>query len=747
MTAPPGAGPAPEQPQPAQPSPPEGPVAAGDAESPAAGAAPAAGSEPVPEQDSFTVGPGGDAAEATSRYGQGTRRGEYLRDAGGRDTGQGFGIGGRGYFTGDTRLSPLPSRLVDPIERAFVRPACLPEMRAAFEKRYVVVLRGPDGYGKRGLAIHLLLDSVSRLFQIDQSADLARLREWIEAGDGEDQRIDRNAGFILDHPSGVANLQSSVLQGLEEALFRADARLVLILGSEVMVTDELHDYVIDVASAPDCDEIAASHLRFLAGREMAERLLGRSDIREFISQELGANATCRLAAELAAELADDVSAASDTGIVDIARIKAGRLRRGAETFDLWFTGLEDTQSRCFAVALAVLNGLPYDTVAKAARALRRRFDASPYMVAVTAQEPLPDIQRPFVASRQDWLHRLQARIRESEVRGACGNSHAQIIEYKDDAQPQRVIGRAWSDYQAQDSLLDWLGELAEDVSEQVRILAGKALGQLAVWSFDHLSQNILGPWATGRRCQREAVAYALMFVAGHDSRLHENVRRLIAGWYQNHRKPLAQATAARAYGLVRAAIDRTDALDALDRLATVDDIRVAVAIGDALTDLVDDSTDGFACQVLERLAGHLDDNDMSATIELAFLILADGLLASVPADGQAHEVSWPFLLRLAAKEAQARAALVRLWRHVINGARFVDEAAQVMTEWAAVTEADPQLQEAFLRLVRAVTATDDRSRGIFARYAAVWSSASNFKPLPKASTAVQAILDAERTLR
>ena len=33
---------------------------------------------------------------------------------------------------------------------------------------------------------------------------------------------------------------------------------------------------------------------------------------------------------------------------------------------------------------------------------------------------------------------------------------------------QKVMTRAFADYQAQDKLLDWLGELTQDGSEQVR---------------------------------------------------------------------------------------------------------------------------------------------------------------------------------------------------------------------------------------------------------------------------------------
>ena len=149
------------------------------------------------------------------------------------------------------------------------------------------------------------------------------------------------------------------------------------------------------------------------------------------------------------------------------------------------------------------------------------------------------------------------------------------MEYRDPDYVIKVIRRAWSDYEVQDLLLCWLGELAEDASEQVRIFAGIALGRLATWSFDTLSSSVLTPWAISqRRTRREAVAYALRVVAG-DHRLRENASQLISGWYASRSNPLAQATAARSYGVAYGLFDPAAAFEALDRLTAVDDIRVA----------------------------------------------------------------------------------------------------------------------------------------------------------------------------
>src|SRR5207244_2346715 len=139
--------------------------------------------------------------------------------------------------------------------------------------------------------------------------------------------------------------------------------------------------------------------------------------------------------------------------------------------------------------------LPYDTVARGARALYRKFDSPPYVVMAAGLDVPPDGRRPFRMSRREWLHRLRARVKEIEVRGTYGASPAEAVEYKDPDYISKVIGRAWSDFETQDTLLAWLSDLAENPSEQVRIFAGIALGRLATWSFDLLSLSVLAPWA------------------------------------------------------------------------------------------------------------------------------------------------------------------------------------------------------------------------------------------------------------
>ena len=681
-------------------------------------------------------------------------RNEYLREAE-RLTVEGDAVGRDKYIflvggKQPARLRRLPERQIEPIRGAFVAPGGLKDIQAAFERNSrTVILRGPAGCGKQGLAIHMLIDlSPGPVFHLDSAVDLTRLAEWIETDLKGRDRIEQGAGFLLNQPLGFANLYGSVLQGLDEALEQADARLVLTIDSGVRVPDrDLLDYIVDVTSAPDYFDIVVSHLRFRLTKEVADHLIAPADAKDVITRQLGDGASCKLAADLAEAIAAEWDASDDEHEFDIKRIESWKSQRGAEDFDIWFADLGDTRSRSFAIALAVLNGLPYDAVAKGARKLYRSFDKPPYLLTPSADDVQPERLRPFRTSRREWLHKLRARITETTIQGPYGQSRAEMVEYRDPDYAVKVIRRAWSDFEVQDVLLAWLGELAGDPSEQLRIFAGMALGGLAAWSFDTFCSSMMESWAGGQHLgRREAVAYALRVVIA-DPLLRGSAEQLIFAWYASS-SPFAQATAARAYGVAYGPLDPRAAFEALDRLTVVEDIRVATAIGDSVADLLAVGGDDFAGYALPRLADSVRQPDRTGAVQLVFLILADGLVTRTQSDlEEPGPIFCPLLLALTTRLPEVRSAIVTLWRYVLNEALFHREAEQVITRWAAAAERDPAIREAFLRLARAIARDDERSLMILDRYCALWVSADNLSPLPMVSSALHTVLTTDREAR
>ena len=735
---------APAAPPPAAPAAPAAPQTPGPAAAAPAPETPAGGTPPAGETAAgFTVESGTGAAEATSRPGAGSVRHEFLHDATNLLV-EGDVVGGdkHVFLIGGTervRLSKLSPLMAEPVAEAFVPPPQgWDDLRADFGARRTAILREAAGYGKTATAIRLFqAASTQVVYHLDPKVDLTRLAEWLEPDRSGTRPVPPGSGFLCQ-PAQLDHLHGWVLQSLDAALVAADARLVLTVASDTPLADEdLRDYLLRLPPPPDHASIVRSHLRWRLGDFPADQVLAQPALLALVDELLGTEASRRFAGDLAHVISQEI----DGGTPNVARIRTRMAQRTSEDFDIWFGGLADLESRSFAIALAAFNGLPYENVTQAARMLRSRLEPDrPPILAGSLTDLASARTEEFQERRRDRLRALRARTRGGQVRMPYGRVPAEVVEYTDEQHHRLVIRHAWSEYQIQRILLDWLGALVEDAAEQVRVWAATTIGLLATHSFDYVVQAVLAGWATSDQpWRREAVAQALRVPAA-DPVLRPTVNRLVAAWYADRDRPLAQATAARVYGVSLGRTDPGAAVDALERLAAIDDIRIAASIGDSFADLLADDADRLAPVVLGALLRWLGDRKREAAGQLVFLILADALVTEL-ADGPAP---WPTLLFLADRRPDLRTRLVLLWRHVLNAALLHDEAEKVMAVWAGLAEADQALRDAFVGMVRATAAGHERTRRILERCARQWRSPDNLRATPRTADAVAAALDGEK---
>ncbi|MGA5820526.1 hypothetical protein ACPC54_21990 [Kitasatospora sp. NPDC094028] len=647
-----------------------------------------------------------------------------------------------------------PLRLVSPlvlerVRRAFAEPAGWPEVRAAFGRRRLAILRGPAGSGKTTAALRLLLGcSVDRTYHLDRTTDLgaltARLEADAEEGPGEP------VGYLVDQPADRATLNGPLVQALDGALHRAGARLVLTVGQESGLVDpEILGHVIDLPAPPEPAAIVRRHLDWRLGEAVATLLLSRRGVAELVDEQLAADGACRAAAELAAALAD-AAEATGTGAPDLDLVREKLARRGEEDFEIWVENLDDPFLRCYAVALAVLNGLPQEDVAAAARGLYRRLGVEDYTVLATADGHLPRVREPYRVPRRRRLARLRAQAVPVRLFSPYGRVPAEGLRFKDPGYPRRLIQHAWAELPLHSVLLDWLGELVENPSEHVRTHAGVALGVLADRSFQYLMDHLFFRWADdGDARRRTAVAHALK-VCAKNPELVRRVKNLAAGWLVEASRPNLQATAARVYAVSLGGAEPLVAIDALARLCMVDDdLDVAIAVGDSLSDILTD--DGrLAAVVLGRLHAALADHRARATVLLAFLLVnAEFVVETETLAEPAAMPNWPGLLIRVDREPALRAPFVALWRAALNEADPVHRAVceVVLQLWARLTEADPALRDVFVRMVGALADGDPRTATILRRQAVDWSGPYSITPFTRSTAAVTAELDRQESAR
>ncbi|WP_327274419.1 ATP-binding protein [Streptomyces sp. NBC_01224] len=678
-------------------------------------------------------GPGAESFEATGRMGQGSLRHDRVRNAFANVEGDVFGGDKYVLLLGGAqrRLRTISPLLDERVRFAYQEPPGLSAAREALAGRHLLILRGAPGHGKTAMAVRLLQGmGATAKYHLDSDVDFASLVDLLERGGDS---IERGAAFLLDQPSAIAGLRGEVYEKVQGALALAGAWLVMTVSSTEVADSELLTAVVDVTEAPDQRGIVSSHLRWRLGDAVRDRLLADDGIGKLLDELLDGDPACKQAADLAAAITEEW----ETGQLDPEGIKKRRARQADEDFDIWVESLREPAARTLAIALAVLNGLPQEYIATAARALRERLeDDRPHVLMAGPNGEPPRIKDPFAAPRRTQLTRLRARDIGKE-NGEPGRA----LEYKDPSYPRRIIRHAWIQYEIQNELLDWLSALVVDPAEEVRVYAAAALGVIAAESYTYLCDQVFHQWAQSENpLRRDAVAYALQ-IASRDPWIREQADMLVEGWFADRRRPYAQATAARVYGMGE---DPELAVAALARLTVVDRATVAVAVGRSLTDLLAQNTDS-AELVLRTLHERSADHRRRPTALLSFLIVAAQVVVGRGESGtDGYMEQWPALLYLAHHREELRAPFIALWRESLNQAEFGEEAQQVLRNWAAVAERDPSLRAMFQLMVGAIAYGDPRTGRILRRCAADWVDPDELAPLPLTTAVVHAQLDLER---
>ena len=705
-------------------------------------------------------GPGLNAIDAT----QGTEsippanavaRSRWLHRATGMYVG-GDQVGGNKFvlLLGDRQPAPLrevDTALSDPARHAFVEPDDWDRTRDAFRDRRLVILRGEPGHGRVAAAIRLLqAPSDRRIFNLDRDIDLHRFPHWLDTDAAGDDPLPIGAGFLLCDPTGTQHLQGWILHRIATALTQRDGRMVITLDADrVLSDDEARDFAVGLGRPRPHRAILASHLRWrLTERQdgdaaaLAERILADREMAEFLDTALADGAPVKVAANLAMMIDQQY----DGTAVDMTGLRRQVRERVVEDFDIWFGALPDIPTRSMAIALAVLNGLPFESVTHAARRLCDLLDGPPQLVAGDTVALRPPWRDPFRATFRERRRMLRARIRQDTEFGEFGHTPIEIVEYIDRDRPRSVLHHVWHEYQFQRPLLDWLQGLATDPSEDVRAYAGTALGVLCTYAFDFVYTHTLREMTLADNPRsREVVAYAMRLSAG-DERFRPLVRRVANRLHGNADQRQAQATSARIRGLALGPADPTRALDWLERLALVNDRRVASAIGDSLADLIVADEDAHGPAVLRRVVRWQDDRRRTLTGEFVFHQLADSLVTNVDMTKQDASTpdwhAWPGLLYLADHHRDIRPLLIAAWVRVLNSGLLADRVRQAVDNWAGYAESYPEVRTAFVRLMSATAAHGPRTRTILLRHAARWRAPDEVFPSHETAEAVERALKA-----
>ncbi|MFL6128527.1 MAG: hypothetical protein ACJ73E_05630 [Mycobacteriales bacterium] len=601
------------------------------------------------------------------------------------------GASSRYGAVGAEALSRLAGMWVEPPEFATLTRAT----------RTVIVLRGPRGSGRYGMAVHLLNGRYRLpIRQLEPDCPLADL---------DPASLEPATGYVVELTE-QSPPPSWRLQWLHDAFSKTGCRLVIVVDGSWRPDWAATDFVVDVATAAAPTSLLAAYLsyEFRGERERDIRTLVRDErVRTLLTRLLVAEEGLHGLVWLAAELVPVLAGERQLDEVE-ARVRSRTLLDAAA----WFlTGLEGP-ARCFAVALAVLDGLPYDEVLGAATDLERRLAeaAPPPAESDDADAEKSTVDNRLYRHRSQLLAACRAEVFTTEQNVGYGRIDVEAVRFSRNGYPFEIIRTFWREFDLlRPTLLAWLFGLGRSRSRRVRIGAAAAAGLLTMWSFDLVRRSVLTPWADGGQGGREAAAVALAIPAAAD-RYRDAVLRTLWEWGDQSGRPGRRVAAARAWG---AAVGGNHPDEAFRRLGdlivhTEEDLPLYCGIRESMAELFITPGQSMVDPVLDILVEWWKEKPrVRLSVAMTFLWVSAVTRTQAIPDAD----TWPAMPALTASSPDRRRRVAALLSRALNLGPSRQIALDVIHDWALDAEHDERLRVPLAKLIATATSTErDESR-------------------------------------
>jgi len=606
-------------------------------------------------------------------------------------------FGGDNAGTGESGgylLEAVAERTVAELGEVFIEPADFAAWCRLVADQRVVLLGTRPRWGNTALAVRILAAAGATAFHTVRFAG--------SPADLPVRDLPRGAGLIVEVTGAraLATLRSQSLDNLRDELTAAGSRLVVIADADDGASVGGLTAWRTVPAPPPAFDVVRRHLTFRIGdAARAETTLAEA----FPGGELpGISAAAydihRLV-ELARELAE-VARGHGTLADAVDRFAAGADRAVEEWLDEEVT---EPAERALVLSLAVLNGTPYEAVARACRLLESRWAAADRSAA-----PAGRARRTL----RERLKAARARLAVEEQSTRYGPAPLQIASFADDDYPPRILRHYWHEHDYdQDLLLDWLREVADGAVVRVATRAAIAVGYLGTFAFDTVRRDVVTPWAAGGRGDERELAVAALHLPARAADTAARTVALVLDW-AGRPAVAARTTAARALGSSVGGVLRDGPDRHLARLAKGADSALALAIGDSVAELMIDAADGRVSALLSLLESWSAEgrNGRQLAGVLGFLRVAGTLWTEV--DG----VSWPTVLWQAEPDPAdgsappARELIVCLWSRALVAPGADSWVRIVLGSWAERAERQPALRGPFVRLMQEVGRGERQAR-------------------------------------
>ncbi|MGW2048115.1 hypothetical protein ACWCPF_23470 [Streptomyces sp. NPDC001858] len=552
---------------------------------------------------------------------------------------------------GSAVLGEVPEDELVRLSRSYCAPDGYQALKEVLRERSVLVLVAPPGTGRRTTALCLLeeLTRDARQQARKEPADAihepagdtpeppAAPGEHAELAPGQVTRLDAaslehilrdpatvaarvapGGGFVLqlpDAPGDWTAPSEAHLGALAAALARRDAYAVLVASPSTPAGALLTGrHALRCPSAPAPELLSWHLLRRLAAEEAeagpdtldkGERILRHPLLRQALGiplDELRPAETDALAGLVVRHLRGPLTRAQ---LLD----RCGEVARAQARS--WFAGAREAaatteeaahallRQAAFRVALAVLDGEAFSSVADAADLLAREL--------LTARTPGEEPGRPVFA--EDWdglLAAARAEFGRTDDESLAGVPlPVRTVRYRGDAFAGAVLAEVWhSHHAARGPVVRWLRALADDPRPQVWVRAALAAGELCTADPGYGFVELVAPLAAARSPRRRYAAATALDQAGRREPYRSAVRAVVEEWAHADDAGL-RWTAALTLGHGRVEPDTRTAVELLGRLGTRDEGRHLQVASYALARLAAGSRAAEALTLLDEWAAEV----------------------------------------------------------------------------------------------------------------------------------------------
>jgi hypothetical protein len=609
----------------------------------------------------------------------------------------------------ETVASRVLAEELTKVDEVYVEPSLYTQAKRILAEKHVLVLWGQAHWGKWTTALHILSAlHAEKVFEISPDVDLEELHS---------SELESGRGYVIDTlaPDSAESLSPFVLNRLSRWLGGQHSHLVITVDSRVSLSkDALIGYLLVWDDLPDRAQLLDKHLAwYLTDKDVLARALEvrrGEDVHELLATHLLPGEVDRLA-ELVAGVA--------RGELKLEQALARFEARARQQVEAWFESHIDLEERTFILSVAVLNGANYQAVVEADERLRSLVGPAP------AEDESPVVASVFGDTRSQRVKEVCARISQGYEDAEFGRSPVEIIVLDNPTFQPTVLHHVWHEYdRLRGYLLDWLRDLGNYPSFDVRARAAAAVGELSKYDFGYIRREILLPWANHQDSRLRAAAALALGVPAWEGEFAPQVLGLLHHWSTLRNNWRLCWTAAAAHGGLVGLRFPDAALRDLHTIVEAQDSRLFGVTSRSVTSLFQAGklVADYYLKVLDALIEWTTDPKakiVTLTGLLIFLELALG--ARVEADPEGG--TWPTLLWLTREGEVYRDRMIPLWRRALNTKAARNPALDALQRWLLIVDDDDRLYSAIEQIfIVLATQGTDRERERLHFYLNRWAS-------------------------